>query len=198
MDDSNLIFQVKIWFQNRRTKWKKQDNISNAEAAEHKNQNNPKTTPVKSKHSGTGVKEVDPLRPSVDCSSDSNNSLMISDVSVSDSDAATQRLLSVPTGPEISMHLSPNLGISTENHSIKNQRAMSPDSVYISTDYDTDLKLIGEDRLNNSGNLSIFYLLFQRFKSQFVLEKGEQSLYSTGGNYLHVCFDTLPYIFNRF
>ncbi|XP_043286185.1 zinc finger CCCH domain-containing protein 18 [Venturia canescens] len=34
--------QVKIWFQNRRTKWKKQDNISNAEAAEYKNVNNPK------------------------------------------------------------------------------------------------------------------------------------------------------------
>lgn len=37
-----LSLQVKIWFQNRRTKWKKVDNISNAEAAEHKNQSVPK------------------------------------------------------------------------------------------------------------------------------------------------------------
>lgn len=39
---AHLLLQVKIWFQNRRTKWKKIDNISNAEAAEHKNHTIPK------------------------------------------------------------------------------------------------------------------------------------------------------------
>ena len=63
---------MKIWFQNRRTKWKKQDNISNAEAAEHKNQNNPKSGQVK------GSKQQ-PSGKDMEGSSDSNNSLLVSD-----------------------------------------------------------------------------------------------------------------------
>ncbi|XP_014209645.1 homeobox protein GBX-1-like [Copidosoma floridanum] len=70
--------QVKIWFQNRRTKWKKQDNISNAEAAEHKNQNNPKS----GGQGGPGSKSSGKHHQSKDMSelsSDSNNSLLVSD-----------------------------------------------------------------------------------------------------------------------
>ncbi|XP_011495613.1 PREDICTED: homeobox protein Nkx-6.1 [Ceratosolen solmsi marchali] len=83
--------QVKIWFQNRRTKWKKQDNISNAEAAEHKNQNNPKS----GAQGRLGSKQ-----PSKDTegSSDSNNSLLVSDGnSVPDSNSS--RTVATPESP---------------------------------------------------------------------------------------------------
>jgi len=53
------MFQVKIWFQNRRTKWKKQDNISNAEAAEHKNLNS--VTKEKTKQKPNKVKTDEDL-----------------------------------------------------------------------------------------------------------------------------------------
>ncbi len=55
---------MKIWFQNRRTKWKKQENISNAEAAEHKiggpkNGEAPKETKGKSAVSVEATKATD-------------------------------------------------------------------------------------------------------------------------------------------
>lgn len=84
---------MKIWFQNRRTKWKKQDNISNAEAAEHKNQNSPKVTSQPSskiKHR-SGNTDTDSLRSGFEGSSDSNNSLLVSDSCAIDSDSSADR-----------------------------------------------------------------------------------------------------------
>ncbi|XP_014237413.1 homeobox protein Hmx [Trichogramma pretiosum] len=82
--------QVKIWFQNRRTKWKKQDNISNAEAAEHKNQ----TNPSKSSNKSSSSKSSTHSSKDIEASSDSNNSLLVSDVSnsVPESNTSSCRL----------------------------------------------------------------------------------------------------------
>uniref|UniRef100_A0ABD2X6I0 Homeobox domain-containing protein n=1 Tax=Trichogramma kaykai TaxID=54128 RepID=A0ABD2X6I0_9HYME len=82
--------RVKIWFQNRRTKWKKQDNISNAEAAEHKNQ----TNPSKSSNKSSSSKSSTHSSKDIEASSDSNNSLLVSDVSnsVPESNTSSCRL----------------------------------------------------------------------------------------------------------
>ncbi|XP_021942492.1 homeobox protein Hox-A2 [Zootermopsis nevadensis] len=57
--------QVKIWFQNRRTKWKKQDNISNAEAAEHKNQSAGKPEKHNSKDPAAKTAVAAPTKTSI-------------------------------------------------------------------------------------------------------------------------------------
>lgn len=77
---AHLLLQVKIWFQNRRTKWKKIDNISNAEAAEHKNHTIPKD----------GSKEDVKLRTYSKHVSQSSNSSMESDSKSSVASAAAE------------------------------------------------------------------------------------------------------------
>lgn len=55
---------MKIWFQNRRTKWKKQDNISNTEAAEHKNTTSTKGGQADTKSCTSSPPPDSPVPPS--------------------------------------------------------------------------------------------------------------------------------------
>ncbi|XP_078668501.1 uncharacterized protein LOC144909928 [Branchiostoma floridae x Branchiostoma belcheri] len=72
--------QVKIWFQNRRTKWKKQDGISNAEAAEHKIGGSRHIDTVRQREQQRSTKELQNCEAPVetetttDCNDSNNNS----------------------------------------------------------------------------------------------------------------------------
>lgn len=100
------VLQVKIWFQNRRTKWKKIDNISNAEAAEHKNHTISKD----------GTKSLDDikLRTYSKHASQSSNSSIESDSKSSVASAVTEPTLQAKSFKDILQ----------SNHTI----ALSPDS----------------------------------------------------------------------
>uniref|UniRef100_A0A8D8T4G2 Homeobox protein ceh-9 n=1 Tax=Cacopsylla melanoneura TaxID=428564 RepID=A0A8D8T4G2_9HEMI len=62
--------QVKIWFQNRRTKWKKHDNISNAEAAEHKTGSKSSENGSVKKSAGSSADEHSSMDGSESCFSE--------------------------------------------------------------------------------------------------------------------------------
>lgn len=67
-----LLLQVKIWFQNRRTKWKKHDNISNAEAAEHKTGSKSSDAGSVKKSAGSSAEEHSSLDGSESCFSEAD------------------------------------------------------------------------------------------------------------------------------
>jgi hypothetical protein len=139
------LFQVKIWFQNRRTKWKKQDNISNAEAAEHKVQKvqssksgsgkRDKTASLSPssgrshKRSGDGVSRKDSslglLPPTSECSmsmsiSESVDSSQDQDGSLSHEDTMSDEGLLSPRPP------SDPLSLSHHNHNSSHHRLRTP------------------------------------------------------------------------
>ncbi|CAF2782955.1 unnamed protein product [Rotaria sp. Silwood2] len=67
--------QVKIWFQNRRTKWKKTENISNAEAVEHKSGIRKMSSSSSSSSSSLDHNQKQLVQVSIDDNTSSKNSI---------------------------------------------------------------------------------------------------------------------------
>lgn len=111
--------QVKIWFQNRRTKWKKQDNISNTEAAEHKTTKGSPTEELKSRtveNQNTPVKNTQ--SPNSKQQNSSNNSELQSSSTTNTKHVSKTSMASSTTKLKHSSHSSSRTTQKSEKHPV--------------------------------------------------------------------------------